>query len=141
MTEPITIADSQSWTMHEEVHINGGATFFAYLHRCDQQPRLSRYDRYQRSDRQVISTFRVDGVDQTDMAAAVDALNAPPTFSPAELTLLGTISDEPTNRRKEMIAGYVLWNGLKEKGAVAWERGLVSRTALGRDALIQGAAS
>jgi hypothetical protein len=130
-----TTEDSRSWSMREEAHYNGGKEFFAYLHRCIQQPRLSRYDRYERSDRSVKSTWRVDGIDQTDFDTAVSALNIAPTFSKAECELLATISDDPADRRKEMIAAYEPWNGLKEKGAIEWQSGRVHRTELGRAAV------
>lgn len=131
----ITMEDTKSWGMREEAHYNGGKEFFAYLFRCGQQPRLTRYDRYQRSDRSVTSTWRVDGIDQPDLETAVSLLNTAPDFSEAERELLATISDDAADRRKEMMASYEFWNGLKEKGAIEWQAGRVNRTELGRAAL------
>lgn len=135
MLTEITRETTKVWTTREEQHHNGGKEFFAYVHRCVQQPRLSRYDRYERATRSSTSTWRVDGVDQVDLDAAIAALNIAPVFTAEELEILATVSDEPTDRRKDMLPNYELWNPLKEKGAVEWNAGKVHRTDLGRAAL------
>lgn len=61
-------------TIREWAHINGGRAFFAYEYRCDQEPRLTRFDRYDKKTRSVTSTWRVDGVDQPDLNAALQTL-------------------------------------------------------------------
>ena len=67
-------ARMQGWTMRESKHINGGKKFFAYEFQCDQEPRLTRYDHYDRKTRSVTSTWRVDGIDQADMQSAINTL-------------------------------------------------------------------
>lgn len=49
---------AKNWTLREDAHYNGGKTFFAYLMRCVQQPRLSRYDRYDKATKTSTSTWR-----------------------------------------------------------------------------------
>jgi hypothetical protein len=131
----ITIEDLKYCGMREDAHYNGGKEFFAYLLRCTQHPRLSRYDRYSRTDRSVTSTWRVDGKDQPSLEAAVEALNSSPAFSPSELAVLATITTEPADRRKEMIANSEPWEGLREKGAIIWEKGRCRISDAGRLAL------
>ncbi|MGN6776940.1 hypothetical protein [Rhizobium sp.] len=135
----ITIDDSKSWHMREDAHYNGGKDFFAYLHRCVEHPRLSRYDRYDRSTRGVTSTWRVDGIDRVDFGTAIDALNVAPVLTAEERTVLTTITDEPTDRRKEMIANSDIWNALRDKGFICWEKGRVILSDTGRAALQQEA--
>jgi hypothetical protein len=54
----ITMEVVETWRLREAAHYNGGEEFFAYLHRCVENPRLSRFDRYQKKDRSVTSTWR-----------------------------------------------------------------------------------
>lgn len=61
-------------TIRETAHINGGRHFFAYEFTCDQEPRLVRYDHYHKPTRSVTSTWRVDGIDQPDLNAALHVL-------------------------------------------------------------------
>lgn len=77
MNTRLALEDAKSWRMAEAVHYNGGKVFFAYLYRCVEQPRLSRYDYYERKTRSVTSTWRVDGRDQPSFEAAIEALNTP----------------------------------------------------------------
>lgn len=130
-----TVDEARGWHMREDAHYNGGEKFFAYMHRCVEQPRLSRFDKYLRKDRSVTSTWRVDGEDKPSFEAAIEALNVPPEFRDDELALLRTFGDEPEDRRKEMFADMPLWNGLKEKGAIGWRDGRVTITEAGRDAI------
>lgn len=65
---------AKGWTMIEIAHYNGGRAFFAYEFQCVQQPRLTRFDRYDKRTRTVTSTWRVDNVAQPDLATAVAAL-------------------------------------------------------------------
>lgn len=134
----LTVDDLKYCGMREDAHYNGGKEFFAYLYRCTQHPRLSRYDRYSRKDKDVTSTWRVDGKDVDGLESAVEALNVDPIYSPAELALLSTIGEEPADRRKEMIANAVSWEGLREKAAVIWENGKCRISDAGRRALAEG---
>ena len=64
---------SKNWHIKEVAHLNGGKVFFGYIHQCVEQPRLERFDRYDRKTRSVTSTWRVDG---NDMASFEDAISA-----------------------------------------------------------------
>lgn len=131
----LTIEDAKTWQLTQDAHYNGGRKFFAYSYRCVQQPRLTRYDRYDRKTRSVESTWRTDGIDRASLADAIAALNIDPDFSDEEIGLLITISEEPADRRKEMLSELQLWNPLREKGAIVWENRKVRRTELGTRAL------
>ena len=132
----LTEADAKSWHMRESAHYNGGKVFFAYMHRCVEQPRLTRYDRYERKDRSVTSTWRTDGVDKDSLAAAVDALNDAPQFTPDELAMLITLPHEyePDNDIRKGL-DWTIMTRLKDKGAVEWEKGRCRTTELGRTAI------
>lgn len=137
----LTIDDAKSWHMREAIHYNGGKVFFAYLHRCVEQPRLSRYDRYERKGRSVASTWRVDGIDQPSFAEAVAALNNPPVFTADELSFLATIPcdyDPDIDIRKTM--NLHISEAVRNKGAVEWASGRCRLTPSGRLAL-SGASS
>jgi hypothetical protein len=132
------MADAKNWHMREATHYNGGAVFFAYLHRCVEQPRLSRYDRYERKDRSVKSTWRTDGIDRADMAAAIEALNEPPVFDADELAFLETAPEDFTKK----IEGTIDWHvneRVVNKGGVEWQKGHWRITDLGREAIRKGA--
>ena len=132
----ITVDDAAKWHMREAAHYNGGAAFFAYLHRCVEQPRLSRFDKYVRADRSVVSTWRVDGIDHPDFAAAISALNVAPVFDEDELAQLATIPadyDPSVDVRKGM--NFELMDRLRDKGAIEWAAGRCRTTAAGRHAL------
>lgn len=131
----LTLEDAKAWTTRESEHYNGGKVFFAYLHRCVQQPRLSRYDRYEKASRTTTSTWRVDGKDQPDFESAIAALNVPAPLTELERSVLETVTSEPADRRKEMIENYKPWNGMREKGFVSWENGRVTITDAGVAAL------
>ncbi|MBN9028907.1 MAG: hypothetical protein J0I23_03800 [Rhizobiales bacterium] len=127
---------AKNWTLREDAHYNGGKTFFAYLMRCVQQPRLSRYDRYDKATKTSTSTWRVDGIDFPNFNAAIIALNIEPELTAEERLVLETVTSKPSDRRKEMIANYEPWHGLREKAFILWEKGRVTITDAGRAALL-----
>lgn len=130
----LTVEDARAWRMREAAHYNGGKVFFAYLHRCIEHPRLSRYDRYERKDRSVTSTWRTDGVDRSSLAEAVDALNSPPVFSAEELGFLqGSPEDYEPDRRAGL--SYELADRVRNKGGIEFEKGRFRITDIGRAAL------
>lgn len=67
-----------SWTLRETTHFNGGQKFFAYEYTCVEEPRLTRYDHYDKKLRSSTSTWRVDGVDQLSFADAMATLGVLP---------------------------------------------------------------
>jgi len=132
----MTESDAHGWHMREAAHYNGGKVFFAYLHRCIEHPRLSRFDRYERSTKSVTSTWRTDGIDQPSFAAAVEALNMPPVFTTEELAFLATAPDDYEPERRKI--DYELSDRVRNKGAIEWERGRFRITEAGRAALADG---
>ena len=142
MAGKLSEADAKQWHMREAAHCNGGAVFFAYLHSCVEQPRLARYDRYDRKTRGVTSTWRVDGEDKASLADAIEALNTPPTFAADELAFIAAVPDEYLHRselREKIDFPWEVADGARNKGAVEWEKGCCRRTALGRTALAEDA--
>jgi hypothetical protein len=127
----LTEVDAKQWHMRESAHYNGGKVFFAYLHRCVEQPRLSRFDRYERKDRSVTSTWRTDGQDRASLADAVEALNTPPVFSADEMAFLASSPDDYEAERREGL-DYQLADSVLNKGAIEFERGRFRLTSLGR---------
>lgn len=113
-----TIEDARKWGMVEAAHINGGKEWFGYVHRCVQQPRLSRFDKYSRSTKSVQSTWRVDGEDVGSLESAVDELAYPPRFTATELLVLAQIGREPADYRK--VHPYEITSTLRDKGAIAY---------------------
>ena len=67
--------DSKDLTIREVAHYNGGKAFFAYGYECVQYPRLTLFKRFDRKTKQVTDTWKVDGVEQADLAAALIALD------------------------------------------------------------------
>lgn len=133
----LTKADSANWRMVEAAHYNGGSVFFANLHRCVEQPRLARFDRYDRKTRSVTSTWRTDGIDMADLDAAIEALNTPPAFDDEEIAFLRNVPEDFTDIREGL--DWDLNERVKNKGAVEWERGRCRITDTGRSALQGGA--
>lgn len=131
----LTEADTKSWHLREEAHYNGGEAFFAYSHRCIEQPRLVRYDRYERKGRSVTSTWKVDGIDQPSLAAAVEALNTPPVFDAEELAYLATLPTEWTKKTVPNNIDWVVNQRTKDKGGIEWRDGSYRITPLGIAAL------
>ncbi|MCO5071100.1 MAG: hypothetical protein M9944_07830 [Rhizobiaceae bacterium] len=136
----LTENDAKSWHLKEAAHYNGGAAFFAYLHRCVEQPRLSRFDRYDRKTKSVTSTWKVDGADRLSLRDAIDALNTPPVFTAEELAFL---RDAPNDFEPERRNGldYKVADGVRNKGAIEFENGRFRITDLGRAAIKQGDAT
>lgn len=131
----LTEADTKSWHLREEAHYNGGEVFFAYSHRCIEQPRLVRHDRYERKDRSVTSTWKVDGIDHPSLASAVEALNTPPEFDAEELAYLATLPTEWTKKTVPNNIDWVVNQRTKDKGGVEWRDGHYRITALGLTAI------
>jgi hypothetical protein len=131
----LTKTDAANWHMREGAHYNGGEVFFAYLHHCVEQPRLSRFDKYLRKDRSVTSTWRTDGQDMPSIEAAIEALNTPPTFDDDELAFLKKAPEEFTDIRKDI--DWTVADQVRNKGAVEWERGKCRITDLGRSILAE----
>ncbi len=134
MAEKMTEAAAKNWHMREAAHYNGGKVFFAYLHRCVEQPRLARFDRYDRKTKSVTSTWRVDGADRASLSDAVLALNSPPVFDAEELAFLRDApADFEPERRPNL--DYTLMDRVRNKGGIECERGRFRTTDLGRSAL------
>lgn len=141
----LTIEDAADWTMREVAHYNGGKEWFGYGHRCYQQPRLYRLDRYARKDRSVTSTWSVDGEDCVDLADAINRLNSDPVVGPDELRMLAALAPafqplkevRATEPYLSMDHG-VLHHWLPRKGLAEAENGYVRRTELGTRILAQG---
>ena len=132
----LTEHDAKSWHMEEAAHYNGGAAFFAYLHRCVEQPRLSRFDRYDRKTKSVTSTWKVDGADRLSLNDAIDALNTPPVFTVEEISFLRDAPNDYEPERREGL-NYKLADGVRNKGAIEFEKGRFRLTDLGRSTLKQ----
>ncbi|MFJ2446801.1 hypothetical protein [Pseudomonas sp. NPDC087626] len=66
--------DIGALTIREVAHYNGGKAFFAYGYECVQHPRLTLFKRFDRKLKTVTATWRLDGVDQPSLDAAVAAL-------------------------------------------------------------------
>lgn len=133
MPGKLTKVDADKWRMREAAHYNGGAVFFAYLYRCVEQPRLSRFDRYEKKTRKVISTWRADGIDMPSMEDAIEALNTPPTFDADEIAFLRNVPTEFTDIREGL--DWTLNERVQNKAAVEWERGKCRITETGRAAV------
>lgn len=131
----LTKADVANWRMREAAHYNGGKVFFAYLHRCIEQPRLARYDRYERATRSVASTWRVDGVDKSSLEDAIEALNLPPAFDAQEIEYLLTVPEEWTKKPGPGLIDWVVNGRCVDKGAVEWNDRQRRLTDLGRSVL------
>lgn len=131
----LTKDDAKNWHMAEAAHYNGGKVFFAYLHRCVEQPRLSRFDKYWRDTKAVESTWRTDGVDHASMDAAIEALNTPPTFDAEELAFLASAPLEFTKKGQPGSIDWDINARVVDKGAVEWQRGEYRITDAGRSAL------
>lgn len=125
----ITMADVTSWHMRESAHYNGGDVFFAYLHQCVEQPRLTRFDRYEKKDKSVASTWRVDGDDCADLDDAIGKLNVDPVFTDAELQELSKVTCDFEDIRK--IRDLDLNHSLANKGAIEWKAGKCRLTTAG----------
>lgn len=130
----MTEEDLLHCTMREEAHFNGGKAWFGWMHRCIQHPRLTRMDKYIRSDRRVESTFRVDGKPVSGLAEAADRLGSPYQPTADDLTLLALVPDEFA--RLENRSRFL---PLRDCGLVEFRDGDCRRTEAGRAALQEGA--
>jgi hypothetical protein len=110
--------DASKWTLREAGHFNGGKEWFGYLMRCDQQPRLARFDRYSRRDKSVTSTWRVDGRDVRSLADALGELAHPPRLTIGEISVLVAVGTEPADLRR--VHPYETMSALRDKGAIAY---------------------
>lgn len=124
---PITIEVLRQCHLQSTAHGHGTGGFF-YFYRCTEHPRLSRHDWYQRKDRSITSTWRVDGEDVKSLAEAVEKLNVPPQLNENEIAILATVPDVWTDRRKEDLSAERL-HSLTEKGCVEWPAGKCRRTS------------
>ncbi|TIR34526.1 MAG: hypothetical protein E5X35_07360 [Mesorhizobium sp.] len=132
----VTLEEASGWHMQEATHYNGGKVFFAYLHRCVEQPRLSRFDKYVKATRSSTSTWRVDGQDVATFAEAIDRLNTPPAFTAEELAFIASVPDhyDPDIDIGKTMDIHVA-DSARNKGAVEWEKGRCRRTDVGRSAM------
>ncbi len=112
------------WSMWESAHLNGGREWFGYIFTCIEEPRLSRLDRYVRKTRSVTSTWRVDGVEMEDLAAALVAIKSPPVLT-EERAMLELVGDDWA-RPAEKNWPLRLWS-LMAKGIVEWKGGKCRR--------------
>lgn len=129
-----TIDDTKNWQMIQAEHHNGGAEFFAYVHRCVQQPRLTRYDRYTRKDKSVTSTWRTDGIAHPSLESAVEALNTQPVFTDAELEWMRDLPTEWTQKETGMM-DWVMNDTVRDKGGIEWHQGQYKITDVGLEAI------
>lgn len=77
MMDAPKMEDVRQWHMREEIHHNGGPDWFGYTFRCVEEPRLTRFDRYERRTKSATSTWRVDWIDRESLEDAVAALAGP----------------------------------------------------------------
>ena len=125
MPDLITMDDVRASHTKERMH-GHGTDFFFYIHQCNEFPRLSRFDRYDRKTRSVTSTWRVDGQDVANLEAAIAALNVPPVLTDDEAEALKLIPDDFADIRKTVDHGLRI--RLDNKGFIEWgERGQCRR--------------
>lgn len=123
-------ADLLKCTTRETAHLNGGKEWFGYIHRCNEQPRLTRLDKYIRKTRGVESTWRVDGKSVADLAEAAKLLSTPYQPTPEELVLLALVPDDYTR-----LEDRVRFIPLQEVGLIEFKNGDCRRTDTGREAV------
>lgn len=128
----ITLDDVMKGSLRERAHHNGGEAFFAYTMQHIQYPRLTRYDRYDKKTKQVVSTWAVDGEDAVSIESAVERLNVPAVFTKAELDELSKVTDEYLDIRHTRDRD--LNHALEAKGAIEWRAGKCRLTDTGRAA-------
>lgn len=121
------------WTIRRDgSHYNASPEWHGYGGRCDQEPRLSYIDRYYRNG-SAQRDWKVDGLACSTMAEAWERLQKPPIFSREELSVLATLTDEPTDLRK--VHPYEVLRGLRDKGVASATMGRYVITEAGRAAL------
>lgn len=131
----LTIEHAKTWRMRETAHHNGGAKFFGYTYTCIEQPRLSRFDRYDRKTREVTSTWNVDGEPKDGFEQAIVALNRPPVFTENEIAELRKVGSD--FQRLRGVVDALIAHRLSEKGAVEFRKGECRITEVGLAALAQ----
>lgn len=67
----VPLFDLKSLAFKETTHYNGGKAWFGYDHRCVQLPSLTVHNHCDKKTRRCTQTWRVDGVDQPNLAAAL----------------------------------------------------------------------
>lgn len=73
----------------DAIHINGGSVFFAYGHRCVDEPRLVVMDKSFKATRTTVRSYVIDGVDSYETPEqAAYALGVPPVLTADEMELL-----------------------------------------------------
>jgi hypothetical protein len=119
--------DASQWTMRETKHVNGGKDWFGYEHQCVEQPRLRRFDRYERKSRLVKSTWRVDGEDRASFDDALEALESTPALTGVEMETLALFRAESMAKSEfgDFQTAYPVLRVLDAKGLVWWENGRV----------------
>lgn len=127
------------WTVREDgSHYNGGPEWFGYGGRCDQEARLRYIDRSYRATRSTVRSWIVDGVECASADEASERLQKPPEFTDAELAVLATLTDDPTDLRK--VHPYEVLRGLRDKGVASANMGRYVITDAGRITLALRAA-
>ena len=118
-------------------HYNGSKEFFSYGYIAMGEPRLKMIRRWYRQGAAKGTTedrFFVDGAEVESLAAAVEALKSPPSFTEQEIAALLQICDEPADWRK--IIDYEVLSALRAKGAIEFgPPGRCRRTDIGRAVL------
>lgn len=111
--------DFNRWRFHRNaVHINGGREFFAWGHRCLDQPRLLVMDKGMKKTRTMVRSYIVDGRKPcATLPEALELLAAPPVLTAEDIA---TLRDVPTEwfrpeQRSPLLA-------LAEMGMVEWGR-------------------
>jgi hypothetical protein len=121
-------------------HYNGGAEFFGHGYKAIGEPRLKLVRLwYRKGERrgQTEDRYFVDGAPIENLAAALETLKAPPTFTPKEIAELTRIGDEAADYRKSVPSKTLYF--LAAKGAIEWgPPGLCRRTDVGRAAISTG---
>lgn len=114
--------DLATCTLRETMHINGGAAWFGYGLECNEHPRLSRIDRYDRKTKAVTVQWQVDGEDVASLDEAAVKLSEPPTITDQMREDMATIGPEYADHRKTI--GYPRLKKLERCGLLEWgERG------------------
>lgn len=115
-------SDLKGCTMRETMHLNGGEAWFGYGYQCNEHPRLSRIDRYDRKTKAVTSVWQVDGDDVPSLDDAAARLAAPPVITDQMRADMDAIGHEFADHRKSI--GYSRLKKLEACGLLEWgERG------------------
>lgn len=73
----MSLRDASKWTLLETQHINASsAGWFGYVHKCVEEPRITRHLKCIRKTRSTEVTWQVDGVEVASFAAALDKVGA-----------------------------------------------------------------